>query len=111
MGIKAQFMAQIDGINAKKDHTLSVKLGTQEMSADETSYLFDLMGKAIWVAIAETEHETIEVPEILPEFKGDRSPGQIYRIWETTKKDEPFPRFYDSKMAQITEWLKEKYLQ
>lgn len=114
--IKVQFQSQIDGISAKKDRTLSIKLGTQEMTADDTSYLFDQMNKIVYVVIAETSQETIEIPEILPEFKGDKSPSQrlrgiIYKIWEEkTDKKETFPRFYESKISQIGEWLKEKYL-
>lgn len=117
--IKAQFSAQIDGVTAKKDRTLSLRLGTQELTADDTSYLFDLMGKQIWVGIAETEIESLDVPEVLPEMKGDKTPSQrlrglLYKYWEKkysskTYTEKPtFPRFYEDYMFKLCESLKDK---
>lgn len=119
--IKIQFSSIIDGINAKKDKTLSIRLGTQEMTSDETSYIFDLMGKQVVIAIAETEIESIEIPEILPEMKGDKTPSQrlrgiLYKLWEQ-KMDgiqigspayQTFPRFYEDYIFRLCESLKDK---
>ena len=112
---------QIDGITAKKDKTLSLKLGTQELSAEETSYLFDLMGKQLWIGIAETQIESLEVPEALPEMKGDKTPSQrlravLYKIWEHRYSGvgiresgyQTFPKFYDDYMFKLCESLKDK---
>lgn len=119
--IKLQFSAQIDGITAKKDKTLSLKLGTQELIADDTSYLFDLMGKQLWIGIAETEIESLEVPEALPEMKGDKTPSQrlrgiLYKIWEQKYAGvdvkeagyQTFPRFYEDYLFKVCESLKDK---
>lgn len=112
--LKLQFSAQINGVNAKPDRTLSVKLGTQELSADEASYLFDLMGKQIWVGLAETEIESLDVPEVMPEMNGDKTPSQrlrglLYALWENkTDKSEPFPRWYENYMFKLCESIKSK---
>lgn len=112
--IKVQFSSIVDGVNAKKDRTLSLRLGTQEMSAEDASHLLDMMGKQCWVAIAETEIEDLEIPEILPEMKGDKTPSQrlravLYKIWELkTDKKQTFPRWYEDYIFKFVEQLKEK---
>jgi len=112
--IKGQFSAIIDGINAKNDRTLTIKLGTQEMTAEHTSYLFDMMGKQVYVGIAETAIEALDVPDVLPDMKGEKSAAQrlrgiIYKYWELkTDKSQPFPVYYESYMFKICENLKAK---
>lgn len=112
--IKLQFASQIDSVNAKKDKTLSIKIGTQELSADDASYLLSMMGNIVWVGIAETEIQSLEVPDVIPEFEGEKSPSQklkavIYKIWELkTDKKEPFPRYYENYMFKLVENLKAK---
>jgi hypothetical protein len=113
-GVKLQFSAQIDGVIAKKDRTLSVKLGTQELTADDSSYLLDCMGKQLWVGIAETPIESLEVPEVLPEMQGEKTPAQrlrsiLYILWSTkTDKKETFPRFYENYIFKLCENIKSK---
>lgn len=116
------FSAQIDGVNAKKDRTLSLRLGTQELTTDDTAHIFDLMGKQIFIAIGETPIESMEIPEVLPEMKGDKSPSQrlrgiLFKIWEQKYprgvgvKDKSyisFPKFYEDYMFKLCESLKEK---
>lgn len=114
--IKVQFSTIIDGVQAKKDKTLSIRLGTQELTPDDTSYLFDMMGKQLWVAFAETPIEMLDIPDITPEFRGEKTPSQrmrgvIYRIWEEKfKKSMPFPKFYENYMSKLIEDLKDKHL-
>lgn len=112
--VKLQFSAQIDGVNAKKDRTLSVKIGTQELTAEDSSYLFDLMGKQIWIGLAETPIEILDVPEIVPEMRGDKTPSQrlrglLYVLWDTkTDKQRTFPQFYEDYVSKLCEQLKAK---
>lgn len=119
--LKLQFSALIDGVNAKKDKTLSIRLGTQELTSEDTSHIFDLMGKQIFVAVAETAIESLEVPEVLPEMQGDKTPSQrlrsiLYKLWEQ-KMDgtdiksvgyQTFPRFYEDYLFKLCEQLKDK---
>ena len=75
-----QCSAQIDGVTAKKDHTLSIKLGTQELSPDDTSKIFDHMGKQIWVAFAQTSlsREDLDIPEVVNDMD-KKTPSQRLR--------------------------------
>lgn len=75
-----QCSAQIDGVVAKKDRTLSVKIGTQELSPDETALIFDHMGKQIWIAMAETvlTNESLDIPEVVNDLD-DKTPSQRFR--------------------------------
>lgn len=112
--IKLQFSGLIDGVNAKKDRTLLIKIGTQELSAEDASYLLDCMGKQLWIGIAETPIEALEVPEVLPEMHGDKTPSQrlrglLYVLWsEKTDKKRTFPQFYEDYMFKLCEQLKVK---
>lgn len=111
---KIQFSALIDGVVAKKDRTLTLKIGTQEMTADDASYIFSLMGNQVYIALAETGIESMDVPEIVPELKGEKTPSQrlksvIYVAWnEKTDKKIPFPRYYEDYMSKLIEQLKDK---
>ena len=91
-----QLACQIDGITSKKDKTLSIKIGTQEMNADDMAELFDMFQQQIWVAFCKTsiKVEDLEVPDDLPPVKGEKSESQrmraiIYRLWELTDKSKP----------------------
>jgi len=112
----AQFSAIIDGVAKKKDNTLSIKLGTQELSPEETSTLFSFGNKQIWVAFKEVplNESDIEAPDFLPEFDGQKSHSQrlhgvLYRLWETkTDKKKTSKQFYDDYMEKLIDNIKEK---
>jgi hypothetical protein len=48
-----QFSCIIDGITAKADKTLQIKLGTQELEPDEVAKILAFRGLQIWVAMTE----------------------------------------------------------
>jgi hypothetical protein len=75
-----QFSGIIDSIHSKKDRTLSVRLGTQELSSEETAKIFDHQGHLIWVAIAEGSMATedLNIPEVL-EDTDKKTPSQRLR--------------------------------
>ena len=111
-----QFSASIDEVKRNKDRTLRIKLDTQELSPEESAHIFSLQDLQIWVAMAEIEikKQDIQIPDIIPEFKGEKSPAEtmkavIYRIWEQrTDKKQTFPDFYKSYMFKLIEGLKQK---
>ena len=61
-----QVSAQIDKITAKNDRTLSVAIGTQEMSPEDASILFSFFEKQIWIAFSETTltKEDLNIPDM-----------------------------------------------
>lgn len=112
-----QFQAILDGVTKKKDGTLSLKLGTQELDSEETARLFDFGNKQIWVAFAETEltENDLDIPEVLTEFKSDRSPserlrGVLYLYWDKKIKSTgtTFDTWYREYMEKIINNIKEK---
>lgn len=111
-----QFSAQIDGVTAKKDKTLSVKLGTQELQPEDTSKIFELHGKQIWVAVAEIElkQSDLVIPEEIPEFDGQKSYSQrlkeiLYVLWnEKSDKKKTSDQFYRDYMEKLIGNIKSK---
>lgn len=109
-----QFSCQIDAVSAKNDRTLSIKLGTQELSANETSRIFYLMEKQIWVAFAETPltKEDLNIPEVQVE-KGRKTPSQRLRdrmfvYFKESKKEGRFDDWYERSLEQIGDKYLEK---
>ena len=110
-----QFAAIVDGVSKKKDNTLSIKLGTQELSAEDTASLFQYGNSQIWVAFKEAPlHESeVEMPDFIPEFEGQKSFAErqknvLYRIWEQkTDKSKTSRQFYEDYMEKSIASLKE----
>lgn len=113
---KLQFSAQILKIESKVDRTLNVKINTQELPGNEAGELYDFSGKQVWIVMAEIPItlEDLDIPDIVPEFKDEKSPSEqmrsiIYRIWEQkTDQKISFPDFYKSYMFRLNENLKKR---
>lgn len=112
-----QFQAIIDGVTLKKDGTLTIKLGTQELSPEETAHIFEKGNMQVWTAIAESpiSVEDLEIPEQMAETE-TKSPSQrlrnaIYVLWkakEDPKYQDAQNLFYKDKMERIINWVKEE---
>lgn len=113
---KILFNSIIDGVTKKKDGTLSIKLGTQELDAQDTAQIFEFGNQQIYTVFAETgvKFEDLEIPEVVPEFSTDKSPSQrlrniIYVYWDTkTDKSKDFDTFYKVYVEKIIENIKDK---
>ena len=111
-----QFQAQVDSVTKKKDNTLSVKLGTQELLPDDTAHIFG-MDSIVWVALSNVEIKAkdLDIPDFVAEHEGQKSYSQrtrevLYRVWE--KKDNGVKKssdqFYRDYMEKLITSLKEK---
>ena len=95
---------------------MSLKLGTQELSPAETAEIFEMGNRQIWCALAEVpvKPDDLQVPEIMTEFKNDKSPSQrlrnvLFVYWTThVKGQEEWEPFYSRKVDGIIEHIKEK---
>lgn len=111
-----QFSAIVDGVTKKKDGTLSIKLGTQELSPEETAELFKFGNQQLWVAFKDTpvSEGDVEAPDFLPEFDGQKSHSQrlhgvLYKLWELrTDKKKTARQFYEDYMEKLINTIKEK---
>ncbi len=109
-----QFSCQMTGISSRMDRTLLIKLNTQELSSDEASKIHDLIGRQIWVGLAETAITKLDVPDELSEFEGQKSTSErlhavLYVYWNTkTDKVQDFETFRKNYMNKIIDTIKSK---
>ena len=103
------FSAILDGVNLKKDGTLSLKIGTQELQPEETAEIFKLGNKQIYTAFSETHitKEDLQIPDDLPDLKGEKSPSKRFkdRLWvyykETKGTTDNFNSWYNDTLEKL----------
>lgn len=109
-----QFPAIIDSVHLKKDSTLAVKFGTQELSPEDTAKIFDYGNKQVWVGIAEAPITKLDVPKEITEFDGQKSTSErlhsvLFVYWNTkTDKTKDFETFRKGYMEKIINNVKDK---
>ncbi len=114
-----QVPATIESISTRKDRTMKVIIGTQELEPKDSAELMSLHNTLGWFMFAENAFEVKDIPkENAPEFKDDKSPSQRLRAilwvyWDTcTNKSTTFNSFYDQfvekKIKEIKELLPKK---
>jgi len=102
-----QFSAQIESAKANNDRTLSLKVDTQELSAEETAKVFSFFQKQIWIAFAETaiSKEQLNIPEVMDEMD-KKSPSQRLRdrmfvVFKEKKVTGTFDDWYKTQLEKI----------
>lgn len=109
--------ATIENITTRKDHTVKIVLGTQELSPGKAGEVFNLMNKLATVYISEKEtipqRELDQVDQIDPEFGGktqsQRIRNVLYILFEKDKEGfKDFDQYYHSKTEKYIEHLKSK---
>jgi len=106
--------ATVEGINTRKDSTLKIVLGTQELTPEKAGTLFHLQGKLAYVAIKE-ENFTNDEADLIKNLKVDEintiSPSKrlravMYLNWKQDPEGhDNFVNYY----LQHIEKLIEKY--
>jgi hypothetical protein len=109
--------AMVDGIRTRKDGTVSITLGTQELSSGRAGEVFSLNNKlaAVYISPKEvSQREIDQVDKLEPDLPG-KSPSQrlrnvLFIIYSTTDAEgfKEFDSYYKVKMEQIIEQLKTK---
>lgn len=109
--------ATVENITTRKDNTVKLVLGTQELSAAKAGELFSLMNKTAVMYIspkeAVTQSEIDQVDQIDPEFGGktqsQRIRNVLYLLYEKNKEGfKDFDTYYKSKTEKYIEHLKSK---
>ena len=110
-----QFGGILDGAVMKKDQTLSLKIGTAEMHPNDMAQIFNLANRQIWVALAETAltKADLNIPEVVPEFKNDKTPSQrlrntLYIYWKQIESTQDFDTYYRRYCEKQIEVIKDK---
>lgn len=106
------FAAEVEGINTRKDKTLNVRLGTQEMQGDLAGLLFGLQNTVVVVAIKQEDFgadeaemlESIKADPLdkKPKSKSQRLRDTLHVLWRFSPGNyADFDDFYAAKMEAI----------
>lgn len=109
--------AIIEGITSRKDKTIRITIGTQELSPVNAADIFSMAGGYAYVAIKREDFTAWEVKEI-DELKADldtiKSPSQrlraiLYRNWEQNGEGyKDFTTYYMAAMEKLCQHYKNK---
>ena len=111
--------AQIESVATRKDRTVRLTIGTQEMSPATAGELYRLQNALVYLAVKETEFEASEreaIDGLDSEFVDDtkkkpsaRLRAVLYRVWEQDNKGfTDFNLFYLHQMERIIGHYKAK---
>lgn len=84
------FAAQVEGLRSRKDKTISLTLGTQEMNPENAGKLFSTNGHLVTCYLSVKEHISANEMEVIDSIdapKQGKTPSQrmrsvLYRMWE-----------------------------
>lgn len=109
--------AYVENISTRKDRSIKLVLGTQELSNGNAAELFGLQNKivACYISSKETidQKEMDQVDKIDVEFnnksQSQRIRNTLYRVWEKNAEGhKDFDTFYKAKTELYIEHLKSK---
>lgn len=111
-----QVSSQIQKIQTLVDGGFKLDVITQELTPEEATLLLSLHKKQGWFLFKEApfkEEDLVDLPEIKPEFKGDKTPSQrlravLYVYWQQNGGKGDFDSFYKRQMERIINKIKEK---
>lgn len=109
--------AQIETITTRKDKTVKITLGTQELTPAQAAEIFQLNQKFCYTAIKEETFQADEVDAIeslKTDLESEKTPSQRLRaILYVNYQQKPegykdFTTYYQAKMERICEHYKSK---
>lgn len=112
--INVTLPAYVEGIRTRKDRTLGITIGTQELGPSDAAAVFELNQKCGWVMFSINPITEEDIPEEpAGEFKTDKTPGQrlrsvLFRLWEQEGSKGEFLDYYRIRMERLIERFKEK---
>lgn len=108
--------AQVENVSTRRDGTLKVVLGCQELSSSRSGELVSMQNKVCAVYISQKEKVSQQVIDMvdrtdvdLPgKTKSQRQRAVLFRIWELEKEGhKSFESYYSAKMESHINELKE----
>lgn len=108
---------QIENATTRKDRTIKLTIGTQELAPDKTASLFSLVHNVCAIYISPKEiipqRELDQVDQLDPEFEGktqsQRIRSVLYKLFSQNKEGfKDFDTYYHSKTELYIEHLKGK---
>ena len=120
MNYMFQAPSMIESISTRKDGTMKLVVGTQELPSDQKAVLMDLHNKIGWFLFSEADITLADIPEEKPEFSDRKSDSQrlrnvLYVYWnkarEKGKINKSFEQvkheWYERKIEQIKQSIDE----
>jgi hypothetical protein len=110
-----QTSSHIQKIQTLVDGGNKLTILTQELEPDQMTELFKLTNKVGWFLFKEqaiTEEDVKDLPEIKPEFKGEKTPSQrlrniIFVYWEQQGGKGNFDDFYKKQINKLIDKIKD----
>jgi hypothetical protein len=108
----------VENITTRKDKTVKITLGTQELSPSKAGELFTMLNQLAVTYISPKEisqSELDQVDKLDPEFAGktqsQRIRGVLYKLWEQNNEGfKSFDNYYRSKTDLYIEQLKSQFV-
>lgn len=111
------FAAQVEGLRSRKDKTVALTLGTQELNPEKAGKLFNTNGHLVTCYLSIKEHisdEQIEIIDAVEAPTQGKTPSQrmrncLYILWQQAPEGySDFNLFYLHKMDVMIEHIKSK---
>mgnify|MGYP006921301246 CR=1 FL=1 len=111
---------QVEGISTRRDKTLKVTIGTQELTPDKMAQLLAQWSEGYGVMafkkeeFADEERKALESIQLDKEDMGGKTPSQrlrscLYALWESNNRGyNTFASFYESRMEQFITIVKKR---
>lgn len=111
--------AQVEGIQSRKDRTIKLTFGTQELMPSQAGDIFSLNNQMVFLAIKvepfnKGEQELIESAKVDEDDAGFKSPSQRLRaclfvlFQQQPEGFKTFSEFYNARMEQLIVQIKNK---
>lgn len=104
-----------NGLKSMADGGIRVLVDTNELTDDQAAVLFSFKGQEgyFMFAASKPELEDLDIPDVTPEFRGEKTPSQrlraiLYRLWEQNGASGTFEVYYRTSMEKIMTSLKDK---
>lgn len=107
--------AQVEGVQTRRDGTLKITLGCQEMSQSKAGELLTMQNKVCAVYISQKETISQAVMDMVDQAdvdipgktKSQRQRGILFRLWESNKQGhKTFESYYSFRMEDAISRLK-----
>jgi hypothetical protein len=106
----------IENITTRKDRSVKITLGTQELSQGKAGELFSLLNSLAVVYISAKEIDQKEIdqvdkvdPELTGKTQSQRIRNVLYKLWEQDKEGhKTFDKYYYAKTELFIDHLKSK---
>lgn len=111
--LKVHLAANVEGIQTRRDRTLKITIGTQELNPFDAAQVLELNQKQGWVMFSLERMSEEDIPEEKVDFKTDKTHAQrlraiLYLLWQKEGSHGDSESFYRGKMERIIELYKEK---